>query len=132
MDQTQIGLFDLAERRLAWADRRQAVLAQNIANTNTPGYRPRDLKPFAAMLSGAGAIAPVRTQPNHISAVSGDRAPGETEARPAARASDGNAVTLDDQLIRVADTETTHALVTTIYRKYLALFGIALGRSSSG
>ena len=132
MDQTQIGLFDLAERRLAWADRRQAVLAQNIANTNTPGYRPRDLKPFAATLSRAGAIAPVRTQPNHISAVSGDRAPVETEPRPAARAPDGNAVTLDDQLIRVADTETTHALVTTIYRKYLALFGIALGRSSSG
>jgi flagellar basal-body rod protein FlgB len=132
MDQTQIGLFDLAERRLAWADRRQAVLAQNIANANTPGYRPHDLKPFTATLAGAGAIAPARTQPNHISSVAGDGAQSETEPRPAARAPDGNAVTLDDQLIKVADTETTHALVITIYKKYLALFGIALGRSSSG
>ena len=45
MDPKRIGLFDLAERRLAWADRRQAVLAQNIANANTPGYKPHDLHP---------------------------------------------------------------------------------------
>ena len=36
MDSTQIGLFDLAERRLAWADRRQALLAQNILLRNPP------------------------------------------------------------------------------------------------
>ena len=34
------------------------------------------------------------------------------------------------ELIKVADTETTHALVTTIYKKYLSLFSMALGRSS--
>jgi flagellar basal-body rod protein FlgB len=131
MNPMQIGLFDLAERRLAWADRRQGLLAQNIANTNTPGYRPRDLKPFVAALAGTGAVAPIRTQPNHLAGVSG-QTEAETEPRPAARAPDGNAVALDDQLIKVASTETTHALVTTIYKKYLALFAMALGRSSSG
>lgn len=132
MDSTQIGLFDLAERRLAWADRRQVLLAQNIANANTPGYRPHDLKPFAATLAGANAIAPARTQRNHMSGLAGAGQQIEAEPHPAARAPDGNAVTLDDQLIKVADTETTHALVTTIYKKYLGLFGMALGRSSSG
>jgi flagellar basal-body rod protein FlgB len=132
MNPTQIGLFDLAERRLAWADRRQGLLAQNIANANTPGYRPRDLKPFAAAL--AGAVAPVRTQASHLTGAAGAGQPmaAETEQRPAARAPDGNAVALDDQLIKVANTETTHALVTTIYKKYLGLFAMALGRSSSG
>jgi flagellar basal-body rod protein FlgB len=132
MDPTQIGLFDLAERRLAWADRRQGLLAQNIANANTPGYRPRDLKPFAAALTGAGAVAPVRTQPNHLPGLAGAGQQTEVEARPAARAPDGNAVALDDQLIKIANTDTTHALVTTIYKKYLGLFGMALGRSTSG
>ena len=65
MDPTQIGLFDLAERRLAWADRRQELLAQNIANANTPGYRPHDLQPFAATLTSAARslrrLAPSRT-----------------------------------------------------------------------
>ena len=39
MDPKRIGLFDLAERRLAWTDQRRGVLAQNIANANTPGYQ---------------------------------------------------------------------------------------------
>ena len=45
---------------------------------------------------------------------------------------DGNAVALDEQLMKVADTDTAHALVTTIYRKYLGMFSMALGRNSSG
>jgi flagellar basal-body rod protein FlgB len=130
MDQTHIGLFDLAERRLAWTNKRQELLAQNIANANTPGYRPHDLRSFVATLAGAGGIAPVRTQPNHMSGLVGAGQQSETEPRPAARAADGNAVALDDQLIKVAATTTSHALVTTIYKKYLGLFGMALGRSS--
>jgi flagellar basal-body rod protein FlgB len=130
MDQKQIGLFDLAERRLAWADKRQGLLAQNIANANTPGYRPHDLKSFASTLAGAGGVAPIRTQPNHMPGLAGVGQQAETELRPAARAPDGNAVTLDEQLMKIADTETTHSLVTTIYKKYLGLFSMALGRSS--
>jgi flagellar basal-body rod protein FlgB len=130
MDQTQIGLFDLAEQRLAWADRRQGLLAQNIANANTPGYRPHDLRSFASTLTSAGGVAPARTQANHMSGLAGASQQDEAESRPAAHAPDGNAVTLDDQLIKVADTATTHALVTTIYKKYLGLFSMALGRSS--
>ena len=130
MDQKQIGLFDLAEQRLAWADRRQGLLAQNIANANTPGYRPHDLKSFATTLAGAGGVAPVRTQPNHMSGLAGGTQQAEAELRPSARAPDGNAVALDEQLKKVADTQTTHALVTTIYKKYLGLFSMALGRAS--
>jgi len=132
MDPTHIGLFDLAERRLAWTDRRQAVLAENIANANTPGFRPRDLTPFAATLVGTNAVAPTRTQSNHMGGLADEGTLSGTVPRPAARAPDGNAVALDDQLTKVADTETTHALVTTIYKKYLGLFGMALGHSSSG
>jgi flagellar basal-body rod protein FlgB len=130
MDQKQIGLFDLAERRLAWADRRQGLLAQNIANANTPGYRPHDLKSFATTLTSVGGVAPARTQPNHMSGLAGGTQQAEAEPRPSARAPDGNAVTLDEELKKVADTQTTHALVTTIYKKYLGLFSMALGRAS--
>jgi flagellar basal-body rod protein FlgB len=132
MDPTQIGLFDLAERRLAWADRRQAVLAQNIANANTPGFQPHDLKPFAAALDHANSVTPVRTQPNHLAGTAGGAAQAELVERPRTRAPDGNAVTLDEQLVKVANTETAHALVTTIYKKYLGMFAMALGRTSSG
>jgi flagellar basal-body rod protein FlgB len=132
MDPKRIGLFDLAERRLTWADQRQAVLAQNIANANTPGFKPHDLKPFATTLSDAATVAQVRTHPNHLAGTSGVTSPNEVVDRTHMQSPDGNAVALEEQLVKVADTETTHALVTTIYRKYLGMFGMALGRSSSG
>jgi flagellar basal-body rod protein FlgB len=132
MDPKQIGLLDLAERRLAWADRRQAVLAQNIANANTPGFKPHDLQSFAATLGDASVVAPVRTQPNHLAGTAGPMAPNEVVDRTHTQSPDGNAVALDEQIMKVAETDTTHSLVTTIYRAYIGMFNTALGRTSSG
>jgi flagellar basal-body rod protein FlgB len=53
-----------------------------------------------------------------------------TKDPPKAHALDGNTVALDQQLTKVADTETTQALVTTIWKKYMGMFNTALGRSS--
>jgi len=124
MDPSHIALFDLADKRLAWVDRRQSLLAQNIANADTPGWRAHDLTPFGAALSQA--VTPVMTDPMHlpgtaldttgVKAASGDRTP------------DGNDVALDEQLAKVADTDATHELVTDLYAKYLSMFRTALGR----
>jgi flagellar basal-body rod protein FlgB len=129
MDPTRIGLFDLAEQRLAWTDKRQEVLAQNIANLDTPGFRPRDLPSFAGALRQASSAAPVRTQPGHMAGTSGDLLQAMLPERPALHAPDGNAVSLDEQLVKVTETGTNQALVTSIYKKYVGLFGLALGRS---
>src|SRR5215469_2342577 len=131
MDSARINLLDLAQQRMAWADERQTVLAQNIANANTPGYKPHDLRPFAEALANAGAVAPVRTDPNHLAGTLPAQTPGEVLDRTHMKSADGNAVSLDEQLVKVADTETTHALVTTIYKAYLGMFNTALGRTSS-
>lgn len=126
VDPAGIGLFQMAERRLAWAGQRQAVLAQNVANANTPGYQPRDVAPFAAML---GSVAPglAATDPGHMQPAVG--AAGLRHARPRERAPDGNAVSLEDQLVKVADTSSTQELVANLYRKYHDMFRTALGRA---
>ncbi len=123
---TDIGLFQLAERRLAWAGERQTVLAQNVANANTPGYQPRDIAPFAAVL---GAVSPglAVTDPGHMQPTAGTA--GMAHSRPRERAPDGNAVSLEDQLMKVADTSSTQELVANLYRKYQGLFRTALGRA---
>jgi flagellar basal-body rod protein FlgB len=131
MDAARINLLDLAEQRMNWADERQAVLAQNIANANTPGYKPHDLRPFAAALASAGAVAPMRTDPNHLPGTLPAQTPGEVQDRAHLKAPDGNAVSLDEQLVKVADTETTHELVTNIYKTYLGMFRTAAGGGSS-
>ena len=37
-------LFDLISAKTAWLGQRQALLGQNVANADTPGFRPRDLR----------------------------------------------------------------------------------------
>jgi flagellar basal-body rod protein FlgB len=119
MDPTRIGLFDLAEKRLTWTAQRQSVLATNIANANTPGFQARDIQSFASVLSGSGSVEPVRTQPAHMAGTVPSGLASKISDPPKGRALDGNTVTLDEQLTKVADTETTQALVTTIWKKYM-------------
>ena len=118
-------LFDLADRRLAWLDRRQQVLAQNIANADTPGFRARDLKPFAASLSMAG-VAPARTDPAHLSGRHDDKA--GTVLGNGAGAIDGNNVRLEEQLGKIASTDLAQNTATSLYKKFMGLYRIAAGR----
>jgi len=121
-----IGLFQLAERRLQWVSRRQELLAQNVANASTPGYQPRDLSPFARALSQA-VPALAHTDPLHLTGTTSGSA--GRQPRPRERAPDGNAVSMEDQLTKVADTAGTQALVSNLYRKYQGMFRTALGRA---
>ena len=126
MSNEGLNLFDLAERRLGWLDRRQAVLAQNIANADTPGYVAKDVAPFAQALARALPELAV-TNPLHLAgAGSGDGF--DRRLRPAERAPDGNAVSIEDQLTKVAETDDTQALVTNLYHKYLGLFRTVIGK----
>ncbi len=121
-----LGLFDLADRRLAYLDHRQQVLAQNVANANTPGWQARDLQPFAAVIAGHFAIVPMQTNPMHMPG--NKNSAGDTVKITAERAPDGNGVKLDEQLSKVADTEMAQTTTTKIYTKYLALYRLVLGR----
>jgi flagellar basal-body rod protein FlgB len=132
MDITDIGLFRLADQRLAWTDQRQQLLAQNVANADTPGYRPQDLQPFAKSLAAAGAAdaaSPVQTNPMHMAGTlpSGVNAV-DRMAKPDARAPDGNAVSLQDELAKVAETDQAQEFVLNLYHTYLGMFGTALGK----
>lgn len=127
MDPSRIGMFALAERRLTWLDQRQAVLAQNIANADSPGYAARDLVPFGTHL--ARTLDAARTSPAHLAGQGGSGERARVERIAAERTPDGNAVQLEDQMLKVADTDAAQLLVTGLVRKYANLFRAALGRT---
>jgi flagellar basal-body rod protein FlgB len=122
----EIGIFELAERRLGWIDTRQRLLAQNIANADTPNYVPRDIQPFSAVLDSLPMQA-VRTNPMHLAAFA---TPSTLQAiRPAQRSPDGNAVSVETELTKVADDESQQSLVTNLWKSYLGMYMTALGRN---
>ena len=118
----------LAERRLHWLDRRLAVLAQNVANADTPGFRPRDVTPFREELAGRLRLTLARTQPGHGSGSPLAAANARTERGVAEVAPDGNAVSLDREALRIAETDTAHQLAMAVHRSFMGMFRLTLGR----
>lgn len=127
MDPTDIGLFRLAERRMNWLENRQSVLAQNIANASTPGFRAHDLPSFASALANQ-AVDLATTSPLHLQgrrpSVAGKVV--ETDGR----APNGNTVSVEQELGKVADTSSAQEVATSLYHKYQSMFQMVLGRSS--
>jgi flagellar basal-body rod protein FlgB len=127
MDLSRIGLFELAEKRLAWVDQRQPLLAQNIANADTPGFQPKDLGSFAAMLS---QMAPVMTQtsPRHMGGTRDPSRPTVPRAREISP--DGNSVSIETEMTKLAENDGIHQTVTQLYTTYMGMFRTALGKGS--
>ncbi len=124
-----IELFDLAHARLNWVDQRQQILSQNIANADTPGYKPRDMAAFSSQLGAVLNPSLSQTDPSHFGAPADSTLAGQLSSTSAVGI-DGNAVSVTDELAKVADTSGTQALVENLYSKYMGFFMTALGKSS--
>ena len=125
MDVSTTDLFGLAERKLGWLEDRQRVLAQNVANADTPNYQSKDEQPFGNALS-AFTITPVQTNPMHLSTA--NAMSGVITVRGSGRSPDGNQVSIETEMTKVADTDNQQRFVTNLYSKYMAMFATALGK----
>jgi flagellar basal-body rod protein FlgB len=128
VDPARTGPVALAERRLGWLEQRQRVLAQNIANADTPHYRARDLAAFDRLLRAA-APPLARTEAGHLQPAGGGGPRPRADRAATERTPNGNAVALDEQALKIADTDSAHALATGLHRRYLGMFRTALGRN---
>ena len=128
-------LFALISARTRWLAQRHGVLTQNVANADTPDFRPRDLKPaeFGKLLgrSAESSRPPLAlTQASHV-AGSGTRRQ-EIDSRRVdgyETAPAGNAVVLDEQLGKLAETQLDYELTTNLYRRQIGMLKTALGSS---
>ena len=130
---TDLPVLSMLRTRMQWHGERQQVLAENVANADTPGFRPRDLaNPSPATLRGGGGgrgVALATTTAMHIGASGGSGSRfeaergGKYETRPA-----GNAVNLEDEMLKVAANQMDHQTAALVYSRSLGLLKTALGR----
>ena len=128
---TDIPLVAMLKTRLHWHQTRQKLLAENVANADTPGFKPQDLRapglsPGAA--AGAATVAVARTDAGHL-ALSPAR-PGEVaiQARRFDTTPSGNAVSLEDEMLKVAQNQADYQLAASLYQKSLAMLRTAVGK----
>jgi len=137
MDLSQIPLFAMLRGRLGYLSERQRVISENVANSETPGFLPKDLKPFSfasqmalAETQASAALAPVTTQSGHISLARNDGGPGRAKVktvtvRDSETRLDGNAVVLEEQMMKMTDARMNYDAAISFYQKSLNLLRTA-------
>jgi flagellar basal-body rod protein FlgB len=118
-------LFDLASRHRAWLGDRQSVVAQNIANANTPGYKARAMPEFERALGSAG-LAPSATHQMHL-AGSGRSAVHTTEAaEPRSVTHSGNSVDVESELVTAGEVNRGYALNVSVVKTFRRMMTAAV------
>jgi flagellar basal-body rod protein FlgB len=132
MDLNQIPLFAMLRGRMGYLNERQQVISENVANADTPGFLPKDLKPYtfqAQLQAQKTAMAPVMTDPSHMQpphaqagAASGFK---PLVSRDSETTLDGNAVVLEEEMMKLTDARMNYDAAVSFYQKSLALLRTA-------
>ena len=126
----KLQIFRMAQGMARHASTRQALIAENVANADTPGYRARDIASFRDSYSAEPALALRATRPGHLP-------PGESRApawrpfeaeRPGALSPNGNSVSLETELMMAAEAQDEQQRALAIYRSALNVLRTSLGR----
>lgn len=133
MDLGKLSLFKLMGARMGYLAERQKVLSQNIANSDTPYYRPSDLKAmdFQKILRGDQRVKLAVTNQIHLAGT--NQAPMFQADKAAFGKSyetspNGNAVVLEEQMMKVAEVQSNYQLAANLYQKNMSMLRTAIGR----
>lgn len=118
----------MAQAMASQAGKRMAVIARNVAHADTPGYKAQDLPDFAreysAQTRGDGMKA---TRPGHTTASELRLRAGPREV-PGAASPNGNTVSVETEMVKVAELRQQHDMALSIYRSTSDILRTALGR----
>ena len=154
MNLEDIPLFSMMKSRMGYVSERERLISQNVANADTPGFVPKDLKPFT--LSGAGAdtgsegrlamtqpsgsgaavgggaqggmVMPVRTDPAHLGFNTSDGGSAtwkSTDSADSEAKIDGNQVVVEDQMSKLTASRMDYQAVIGFYEKAIDMLKMA-------
>ena len=107
-------------RTLTLHQQRHGVLASNVANVETPGYRARELDFREALQQAFEERAPAD------GGLTVDRTPAVVEDRLAPRRADGSTVDMDQQMAKLNGNGMTYLALARILGRRVALLRQAI------
>ena len=124
----KLQIFRMAHAMAQHAGARQAILARNIANADTPGYTARDITPFAQSYGGEAGFAPRATRPGHFAGGVGFHTVEARKQQGGAADPNGNSVALEQEMLKAVDAKRQHDRALAIYKSSLTVLRAATGR----
>ena len=130
MDLKKLSIFRMMTDKMDWLSQRQSLLAQNVANSDTPGYAARDLEPLTfGKEAGGFSMALARTHAAHVQLGGREGAYRVRDQRePYETAPAKNGVVREEQMVKLGETQADHQLINNLYRKHVHMLHLALGR----
>jgi flagellar basal-body rod protein FlgB len=128
-------VFSALTDKMRWHQTRQGLLAENIANAETPGYRGRDLAQYdyadrTTSMSSA-TVTTSATQPMHFSVSSAEGSIFDAQRMANFEITpEGNGVTLEDEMMKVTTNLMDYQAATSLYQKSLKILRTAMGRQA--
>jgi len=134
MSINDLPVLSVLRTKMQWHQERQRVLSENVSNSDTPNFKPRDLvepkfNSTGQAVGGMPSLSLTRTSTAHIAPSSGESASFDQnrrvgfQTRPA-----GNAVSLEEEMLKVSANQMDYAAATSLYGKSLHLLKTAIGK----
>jgi len=127
---SDIPIFQMLRTKMQWHQERQALLAENVANADTPKFQPRDLKPLdfgvdAQAGTGGATLKLAATDPSHIAGFADSSTfqiqTHKNDVRPA-----GNAMNLEEGMMKTAQNQTDYQAAISLYSRSMGLIRTAI------
>ena len=131
MDVGGLGLFGQLKGKMHWHNSRQNVLAENVANADTPKFRGKDFRPYKAdsLFDKQLAMKAVTTDGKHMELMgtftSGHRA-GKSKSYETTPY--GNSVTAEQEMLKVTQNQMDYQVASTVYQRNLGILKLAVRR----
>ena len=137
MNLPDVPLLSMLKGSMSWLEARQNVLSQNVSNADTPNYVAHDVKPidFERMVKQSADgdkfhHGLTTTDPRHIAIT--PSSPGEFDSADSPdieAAPNGNSVSLEEEMIKVSETQAQFQAATNLYSKAMSMMRTAIGKS---
>lgn len=123
----KLEITSMAQAMAAHAGQRLGLIAQNVANADTPGYRTQDIQDFASVWKDGATEGMRATRPGHELSGAGMDGARTIEGRGHA-SPNGNSVSLEAEMVKAVETRQQHEMALAIYRGTSEVIRASLGR----
>ncbi|ADE87244.1 FlgB family protein [Rhodobacter capsulatus] len=124
----KLEVFQMSQAMARHAALREGVVATNVANADTPGYRAKDVVSFADSYRTEHAQPMRATRPGHLGANGSYTVSVIEDPAPDSSSPDGNGVSIEDEMVKAVDVKRQHDRALAIYKSSLNVLRASLGR----
>ncbi|HBH60527.1 MAG TPA: flagellar basal body rod protein FlgB [Nitrospiraceae bacterium] len=115
--------FGILQKIIQSANMRHKVIASNIANSDTPGYKARDVK-FSGVLNNEVKL--LTTDPKHIGSKNGGKVSREVIIENDPSWGDRNNVELDVEVAKMTENSLRHEAALRILNSKIRMYKSAI------